>query len=233
MIDELDTRIEVVPGINRTQAFRHLSNQFNQPLTSAPNDENNNDDGIVNTEIEGFFKDWTVDQKKDLIRKMLMLFSVSWVLMITYQLVFCLGNTYEGIAYQFFGTLRKSIRDSAYNDPHSQDTDLWTVNKAVTMGGFVTNWIGDFKFRSSFCKFVGIIFIDFAIVSLQIISFINNYGVGLGVVNRFDDDEDSYLGEDNDNQNERNFNGLQGRLTIMRLNPIVAFKKLALPPSTT
>lgn len=225
MIDELDRGSDVIPGVTRTEAFTRIFNPANE---TAPNAEEDQDsEGLVNNQVQGFFRDWTLSQRSELASRIFTLFLTSWVTIILFQIAFCLDDTYNGIAYEFSGKLRESIRRTAYDDSYLKNSDLWSVSKAFTMGGLMTNWIGDFRFRSKVWKLFGILTIDFIIINIQIVSLINNYGIGLGVVKRFDTESD-----DVDEEEERSFNGLQGGLTIMRINPLKAFRDLAMAPKT-
>ncbi|TID30264.1 hypothetical protein CANINC_001144 [Pichia inconspicua] len=226
MIDELNVESDVLPGVTPTNTLTRIFNPANNNTATVGN--NRDSDGLINEEVQGLFEDWQPGEKSEFASRVVTVFLTPWVFIILYQIAFCLDDTYDGMVYDFSGKLSEQIRRTAYKDSYLKTGDLWTVSKAFTMGSIMTNWIGDFRCRSKVWKLVGILTLDFIIVSIQIIALINNYGIGLKVIHRFDADSDHADGV----EDERTFNGLQGQLVLMRINPLKALRDLIMASQT-
>lgn len=209
MIEDLNHNEELMPGVTRGNAL----NQLSRPnILNTQNNDNEHDPDSPIDEIGSLFDDWSDDKKRLLVYKLILFFLVGWSVMVIYQILFCLGNVNAESCYEVFGSLNSRIRESSYNDMLLKDSKFWTVRNAFTNGDLLLNLIGDMKFRSKFLKLSTILVIDFLVISLQLISLSLNYGIGLGIIDRFDNEDDEL--------DDRKFDGLQGRTLVFKLNPI-------------
>ncbi|ODQ49488.1 hypothetical protein PICMEDRAFT_102618 [Pichia membranifaciens NRRL Y-2026] len=219
------SRLSGVTGTNSTTAGSTVANNNgNEPGRSGDANNELNVDTIASTEsfddIEALFSRWTVADKVKFVQKILLCLAVGWGLMIVYQLAFCLDDTYGAISYSVFGSLNKSIRQSAYSNKHYANLDQWSSENAFTTGSVLLNMIGETKLRSKFMKFFTIIMLDCFIITIQLIEVLLNYIVGFGIVERITE------GANSTNDPQREYDGRQGRTTILKLNPFEAFGKL-------
>lgn len=233
-----------IPGLSRHSAFNRLPGASrttsNTNTNTSTNSNENEPERFNNTnvettlgttesshddfeDIETLFSRWTVEDRVKFVQKILLCLAVGWGSMILYQLVFCLNDVFSGICYTTFGSLSRSIRESAYSDRHYTDADLWSAEKAFTPGPLLLNMIGETRLRSRFVKFVTIILLDFFIITIQLIEILLNYIVGFGIVERISENTDGYS---NSQTGNREYDGRQGRTTILKLNPFEAFGKL-------
>jgi hypothetical protein len=231
MIEDLNHSEELMPGVTRANAFNQLSRP-NILLSSVNNNNNstNDDQDTPIEEIETLFNDWPIDKKKILVSKLILFIITTWCGMFLFQLIFCLDNIFDGICYQINGNLNKHIRDTAYSNDNFTGSVIWSIKEAFMNGHFLLNIIGDMKFRSKFIKFLNILLLDFIIISLQLLALSLNYGIGLGLINRYDDEIDRNIDNIDNINNNRQFDGLQGRTLIFKLNPFQTFRSLFIRP---
>lgn len=224
-IDELKDSEDVIPGISRTHALNRLSRPT--MMNGAANDSNTSTENAGNSdnqdpdELNSLFSDWSVDKKKKIVKKLLSFFALFWVVIIIYQLFFCITSEFPNTCYTILGSLNKKIKESAYGKQHDSN-EVWSVRNAFTNGSLLYNIIGDTKFRSKFSKLIAILSLDFIIIVIQLLAFLLNYGVGFDLIERIETDNE----ELDASVGQRKFDGLQGRTQIFKMNPVKTFQKL-------
>lgn len=257
----------VFPGLSRLSTLSRLSNTANMlnlgnnntnennnnernhnnesnNITPNLNDEINNRTADSFDEIENMFSRWSKAKKINFVRQLLSCIVLLWLLMFAFQIFFCLGDTFAGKCYTIFGSLKKSIKESAYTDKYISDSNLWSSEKAFTQGSVLLSMIGESKPRSKLLKFFTILLLDCIIIIIQFIEVLVNYIVGFGIVDRISKSEEGEQVEtvdinledneniDNSNNNitsnkilneNREYDGRQGRTKILKINPFKVY----------
>lgn len=166
---------------------------FNANRSTNNNEEeeesnNNNANSTITDQllVSPLFGDWSIPEKKILLRNLLTVFSIGWCLIILFQVLFCLDKTYGGISYGFTGGLKNELRDNLSDN--SDISNLWNIKDAYSTGSMVLSLVGELKFRNKVVKLISLLIMDFIVISLQLLEILLNYGVGLGLVNRIQGD---------------------------------------------
>lgn len=240
-----NTSNEVFPGLSRlgtlgrlsgtSQILRFNTNNNNGNITLNNNSNDNRtpttsleptNRGPADTfdEIENLFSNWTIKEKISFVQKIVNFLIAFWLIMILYQILFCLGDNFNGTCYSFFGSLRKSIRESAYTDKYISDPNYWSSGKAFSVGSVMLNFIGDTRTRSKFNKCIIILLLDFIVITIQLLEILTNYIIGFGIIDRISEEENEE--GINNNVENRKFDGRQGRTKVLKVNPFEAFGKL-------
>lgn len=226
MIDELINDPQSISGVSRAEALTRLSNRAPDTpgtgRTAGNTGDDDTNDGVIGSDVDQFFSKLTGVEKKATLQRLFMVFLFTWTVSLIYQVLFCLGNTFDGTINTIFGNLNPIIQESAYSSVHLQDGNQWTIESAFTMGGFSTSWIGESKFRSSMWKFATILVIDFLVITLQFISIAHNYGLGFHIIERFENNDEI----DEDERREMILNNMHGKLPIFELNPVTAITEI-------
>ena len=178
------------------------------------NNNNNNENSPDSNEVNdnSLFSNWSINDKKVVLRKILTIFSIVWCLIILFQIIFCLDKIYDGISYRLNGSLNENLRNDNLNFQH-----IWNVKDAYSTGSMVLSLIGEIKFRSKLSKLISLLIIDFIIISLQLIEILLNYGVGFGLIDRIHQD-DTFVGDINADYNENpQYDGYQGNTLIYNI----------------
>ena len=208
--DAMDNN-EIVPGLTRSNALQSLTGQN---ISGVGNGGTSNEVD----EFRGFIGNLSMDQKKFLIRKLIAFMVLIWGFMFAYQLSFCMGNTFDGICYDIFGRITKTLKDSAYIPDYLNSNKLWNVNEAFDSGYLLISVIGEMRFRNPLTKYFTIILLDIMAMGFQFLAIIIDYGIGFGMIDRFTSNDEV--------ENERRFDGMQGKTCICRIDPIHFLKKI-------
>lgn len=183
------------------------NNQTNNQNNTRDNNNERRSSGLpeLNT-LEDFFGDWSTERKKFVISNIFLLLFTFWIVIIVYQIFFCLGNYEENLMHHVVGDLN--------------NLKNWNPNNIFTNGYLMVNIIGEIKFRTKFNKFSTIFIVDLVMISLEVLILVINCIVGLGLVKNI-------TVNSNVDENIDYFDGRQGNLLVLKLDPFDAFSQLS------